>query len=214
MNKFKFNKNFNFDNYLNKTLELAIFSYNNLLKNKEYIIAEMDNDRENIYRSDLVKEMLDSRFDLGLGCVILNKESEEDEGEGKGRLDIKIQYTELHEIDSDNEFYHTIECKRFGKKPNYKNYYEKGILEFINVKYSPKTNYAGMICFVEKIPEKFNDINEIIHKLNNYLKNKNVNILQPGEHEFKYAYKSKHERTNNECMVLTHLFFDYTSIVT
>ena len=214
MNKFKFTKNFNFDKYLDKTFELAIHSYNNILKSKQYTISEMDNDRENIYRSDLVKEMLNSRFDLGLGCVILNKESEEDEGERKGRLDIKIQYMNLHEIDFDDEFYHTIECKRFGEKPDYRNYYENGILKFINTTYSPKTNYAGMICFVEKIPENLKDISEIIEKLNKHLKNKNENTLQTCELEFEYSYSSKHKRINNQCMILTHLFFDYTSIVT
>lgn len=36
MNDFKYLKNFNFDNLLNKTLELAIYSYNYILKNKHY----------------------------------------------------------------------------------------------------------------------------------------------------------------------------------
>ena len=214
MNDFKYLKNFNFDNLLNKTLELAIYSYKHILKNNRYIINEMDDDRENIYRSDLVRVMNDSRFELGLNCIILNKESEEDEGEGKGRLDIKVQYTRLHEFDFNNEYYHTIECKRFGEIPNYKDYYENGILEFINMKYSPKTNNAGMICFVEKIPDNLNNITEIIEKLNNHLRNKNVNSLILFGHEFKYAYKSKHERTNHDYIHLTHLFFDYTSIVT
>lgn len=214
MFEFKFAKNFNFDNLLDKTLKLAIYSYYHILKEKRYIINEMDNDRENIYRSDLVRVMKKLRFKCGLNFVILNKETEEDEGEGKGRLDIKIEYTKLYEYDFNDEFYHTIECKRFGNTPNYKDYYENGILEFINMKYSPKTNYAGMICFVEKIPNNLKNINEIIDKLNNHLKNKNVNTLQQFKHEFKYNYKSKHERTNHECMILTHLFFDYTSIVT
>lgn len=214
MNDFKYLKNFNFDQLLKKTLELAIYSYNHILKNKQYIINEMDQDRENIYRSDLVREMSQLRFEFGLGCVMLNKEAEEDEGEGKGRLDIKVQYSRLHEFDSNDVCYHTIECKRFGKIPNYKDYYEKGILEFINSKYSPNTNSAGMICFVEKIPDKLNNINEIIEKLNNHLKNKNENILKTFEYEFDYIYKSKHQRTNHEYINLTHLFFDYTKIVT
>lgn len=214
MNDFKFIKNFNFDVLLNKTLELAIYSYNNILKSKKYIINEMDQDRENIYRSDLVREMNHLRFEFGLGCVVLNKETEEDEGEGKGRLDIKVQYSRLHEFDLNDEYYHTIECKRFGENPKYKDYYEKGILEFINRKYSPNTNYAGMICFIEKIPNNLDNINEIIIKLNNYLKNKSVDTLNSFEHEFEYCYKSKHKRINNEYMILTHLFFDYTNIVT
>ncbi|WP_019264772.1 hypothetical protein [Methanobrevibacter smithii] len=214
MIEFKFAKNFNFDKLLDKTFKLAIYSYNYILNEKQYIINKMDNDRENIYRSDLVRAMKKLRFKYGLNFVVLNKESEEDEGNGKGRLDIKIEYTKLYEYDFNDEFYHTIECKRFGNTPNYKDYYENGILEFINMKYSPKTNYAGMICFVEKIPKNLKNINEIIEKLNNHLKNKNVNTLQQSKHEFKYTYKSKHKRTNQKCMILTHLFFDYTSIVT
>lgn len=214
MNDFKYLKNFNFDNLLNKTLELAIYSYNHILENKHYIINEMGQDRENIYRSDLVREMSRLRFEFGLGCVMLNKETEEDEGEGKGRLDIKVQYSRLHEFDPNDECYHTIECKRFGETPRYDDYYKKGILEFINMKYSPNTNRAGMICFVEKIPNNLKNINEIIEKLNNYLRNNNVNPIESFKHEFKYAYKSKHERTNYDHITLTHLFFDYTSIVT
>lgn len=214
MIEFKFAKNFNLDNLFNKTLELAIYSYNHILEKEPYIINEMDNDRENIYRSDLVREMLHLRFEFGLGCIVLNKEAEEDEGEGKGRLDIKVQYSHIHHLDVNDEYYHTIECKRFGEIPNFKDYYENGILEFINMKYSPKTNNAGMICFVEKIPDNLNNINEIIEKLNNYLRNKNVNPIESFKHEFKYAYKSKHERTNHDYINLTHLFFDYTSIVT
>ena len=84
----------------------------------------------------------------------------------------------------------------------------------INMKYSPNTEYAAMICFIEKIPENIANINQIILKLNNYLKNKNVNTLKSLEHEFDYIYKSLHERTNHECIDLTHLFFDYTHIVT
>ena len=212
--EFKFAKNFNFDKMLNKTLKLAIYSYNRILEKEPYIISEMDNDRENIYRSDLVREMLHSRFEFGLGCVILNKEAEEDDGEGKGRLDIKVQYSHIHHIDVHDEFYHTIECKRFGETPKYDDYYENGIHEFITMKYSPNTNRAGMICFVEKIPNNLNNINEIIEKLNNHLRNKNVDTLKSFNHGFKYAYKSKHERINHECIDLTHLFFDYTSIVT
>lgn len=212
MSEFKYSKNFNSESLLNKTLELAIYSYNHILKNNKYFINELAHDRENIYRSDLVKVMDQLRFKFGLNYIILNKESEEDEGVGKGRLDIKIQYTKLHEIDFNNEYYHTIECKRFGEKPNYKDYYENGILEFINMKYSPKTNYAGMICFVEKLPNNLK-INEIIEKLNNHLRRKDNNILKSFGHEFKYYYKSNHKRINNECMILTHLFFDYTNIV-
>lgn len=214
MIEFKFAKNFNFDKLLDKTFKLAIYSYNYILNEKQYIINKMNKDRENIYRSDLVRAMKKLRFKYGLNFIVLNKEPEEDEGNGKGRLDIKIEYTKLYEYDFNDEFYHTIECKRFGNTPNYKDYYENGILEFINMKYSPKTNYAGMICFVEKIPKNLKNINEIIEKLNNHLKNKNVNTLQQFKHEFKYTYKSKHKRTNKECMILTHLFFDYTSIVT
>ena len=193
MIEFKFAKNFNFDKLLDKTFKLAIYSYNYILNEKQYIINKMDNDRENIYRSDLVRVMKKLRFKYGLNFVVLNKEPEEDEGNGKGRLDIKIEYTRLYEYDFNDEFYHTIECKRFGNTPNYKDYYENGILEFINMKYSPKTNYAGMICFVEKIPKNLKNINEIIEKLNNHLKNKNVNTLQQFKHEFKYTYKSKHK---------------------
>lgn len=81
------------------------------------------------------------------------------------------------------------------------------------MKYSPNTNHAGMICFVEKIPNNLNNINEIIEKLNNYLRNKNVSTLQSFDNEFEHTYKSNHERINHECIDITHLFFDYTNIV-
>ena len=214
MNNFKYWRNFNPETLLNKTLDLAIYSYKQILNDKQYFINEMDPDRENIYRSDLVRAMSHLRFKFGLGCVVLNKEAEEDEGEGKGRLDIKVQYSRLHEFDLNNEFYHTIECKRFGKIPDYRYYYENGILEFIRMKYSPNTNHAGMICFVEKIPENLHNMNEIIEKLNIYLENKNVNTLKLCNHEFNYMFESEHKRLNSEKILLTHLFFDYSGIVT
>ena len=49
MIEFKFAKNFNFDKLLDKTFKLAIYSYNYILNEKQYIINKMDNDRENIF---------------------------------------------------------------------------------------------------------------------------------------------------------------------
>lgn len=212
MKKFKLSKNFNFDSCLNKTLKLAQYSYKDILKTTHYNKSEMGSERENIYRRDLVRKMSALRFESGLGCVVLNKEAEEDEGNRKGRVDIKVQYSRLQEFDFNDEYYHTIECKRFGKKPDYRDYYENGILEFVNMKYSPNTDSAAMICFVEEIPENLTTIAQIIEKLNNYLENKDADTLKSIEDDFEHIYKSEHERADKTLIALTHLFFDYTGI--
>ena len=76
---------------------------------------ERNNKEESFSQLAANIEIVDSNeIDWGSTESSENKETEEDEGEGKGRLDIKVQYSRLHEFDPNDECYHTIECKRFG----------------------------------------------------------------------------------------------------
>ena len=58
------------------------------------------------------------------------------------------------------------------------------------------------------------DEHDVSHEYLTSLPQTSIQIKSIFGHEFKYAYKSKHERTNHDYINLTHLFFDYTSIVT
>ena len=209
---FKYAERFNSEKLLNKVIALAINSYYIILENKEYIKSEMEVKRENQYRSDLVELMKKNKLDFGLGCLIINAETEEYNDWDIGLLDIKIQYSHFNYIDVDKN-YHTIECKRFDKNLNFTDYYKHGICEFITGKYSKNTNHAGMICFIEEF--KDNHTTEIIvNKLNNYLQRKNQAILNKINHEsFEYIYQSSHDRLiSNEKIHIKHLFFDYSGI--
>ncbi len=210
--QFKFSDRFNSEKLLNKVINLAIDSYYIILENEKYVKNEMDTKRENQYRSDLVELMKKNKVDFGLGCLIINAETEEYNEGNVGLLDIKIQYSHFNYIDIDKN-YHTIECKRLDKNLYFTDYYKHGICEFISGKYSRNTNHAGMICFIEE----FNDNHTteiIVDKLNNYLLRKNESILQKINHEcFDYIYQSTHDRMiTNEKISIKHLFFDYSSI--
>ena len=215
---FQFSKRFDdFDSeeFFNRLIVLVIHAYLDILKTKQYVKSEMIRKRENEYRDDLVERMINLQGDFGFNELIINCEVQErikgvDE---RGLLDIKIQYRNLKNARIINEFYHTIECKRFGKDLNINDYYKNGILKFINGKYSNNALYAGLICFIEEFKDDW-DMDDIVVKFNEKLKEKGLAALINTPNEFyKHVYNLSLDRQFNEHNLnLIHLMFDYSDI--
>lgn len=171
--------------------------------------------RENEYRDDFVETMLEIQEDCGFNNLIINCEPQErrEDVEERGLLDIKIQYQTLKNIHI-NKYYHTIECKRFGNDLNIKdNYYENGILEFLEGKYSRNADFAGMICFIEEFKNNWN-MEKIMVKINEKLNENDIPSLNNTPHEdYEPVYKLTTLRNyNHKNIHIIHLMLDYTSI--
>ncbi len=216
--KFKYFERFeNIDSeeHFNKLINLAIHTYFEILNTKTYSKSEMIRKRENEYRDDFVDTMLEIQEVYGFNNLIINCEPQErrEDVEERGLLDIKIQYQTLKNIHI-NKYYHTIECKRFGNDLKIKeNYYENGILEFLEGKYSSNANYAGMICFIEEFKNNWN-MDKIIIKINEKLNENNISSLNNNPHEdYEHVYTLTTLRNyNNKKIHIIHLMLDYTSI--
>ena len=216
--KFKYFERFeNIDSeeHFNKLINLAIHTYFEILNTKTYSKSEMIRKRENEYRDDFVDTLLEIQEDYGFNNLIINCEPQErrEYVEERGLLDIKIQYQTLQNIHI-NKYYHTIECKRFGNDLKIKeNYYENGILEFLEGKYSRNANYAGMICFIEEFKNNWN-MDKIIIKINEKLNENNISFLNNNPHEeYEHVYTLTTLRDyNNKNIHIIHLMLDYTSI--
>ena len=216
--KFKYFERFdNFDSeeYFNKIINLTIYAYFKILNTKTYVKSEMIRKRENEYRDDFANIMTAIQDDYGFNNLIINCESQErrENVKERGLLDIKIQYRNLRDIKFVNKYYHTIECKRFGKDLNINDYYENGIFEFLEGKYSSNANFAGMICFIEEFKNNWS-MEDIIVKINKKLNENNIPPLNNTPHdEYEHVYRLKALRDyNNKDIHIIHLMLDYTSI--
>lgn len=208
-------ENIDSEKHFNKLITLAIHTYFEILNIKTYFKSEMIIKRENEYRDDFVETMLEIQEDYGFNNLIINCEPQERRKNVKkrGLLDIKIQYQTLKNIHI-NKYYHTIECKRFGNDLKIKeNYYENGILEFLEGQYSSNANYAGMICFIEEFKSNWT-MEDIIIKINETLNKNNMPSLNNNPHEdYEHIYGlTALRKYNNKNIHITHLMLDYTSI--
>lgn len=217
--KFKYYDRFdNFDSeeHFSELIDLAIHTYFKILNTKNYFKSEMIRKRENEYRDDFVETMINIQEDYGFNNLIINCEPQErrEDVEERGLLDIKIQYRNLRSIKFLNKCYHTIECKRFGEDLNINtNYYENGILEFLEGKYSSNANFAGMICFIEEFKNNWS-IEDIIVKINEKLNENNIPSLNNTPHtDYEHVYRLTTPRNyNDEDISIIHLMLDYSSI--
>ena len=194
---------------------MILSTYFEILNTKTYSKSEMIRKRENEYRDDFVDTLLEIQEDYGFNNLIINCEPQErrEDVEERGLLDIKIQYQTLKNIHI-NKYYHTIECKRFGNDLKIKeNYYENGILEFLEGKYSSNANYAGMICFIEEFKNNWN-MDKIIIKINEKLNENNISSLNNNPHDdYEHVYTLTTLRDyNNKNIHIIHLMLDYTPI--
>lgn len=215
---FKFNERFdNIDSeeHFSKIINLAIHAHFEILNTKTYIKSEMIRKRENEYRDDFAQTMIDIQEDYGFNNLIINCEPQErrENIKQRGLLDIKIQYRNLKSIKFINQCYHTIECKRFGMDLNIKDYYENGILEFLEGKYSSNAKFAGMICFIEEFKNNLN-MEDIIEKINEKLNENNLSSLNNTPHtDYRYVYRLTAPRTYNDKDInIIHLMLDYSGI--
>lgn len=209
--------NFDSEEYFNKLINLSIHAYFKILNTKTYVKSEMIRKRENEYRDDFVNTMSDIQKDYGFNNLIINSEAQErrENVDERGLLDIKIQYRNLRDIKFVNKYYHTIECKRFGKDLNINDYYENGILEFVQGKYSSNANFAGMICFIEEFKSNWG-IEDIMIKINEKLNENDISSLNNTPHEdYEHVYRLTALRNyNNKNIQIIHLMLDYTDIFT
>lgn len=209
---FKYAHKFDSKNLLLKVMNLIIKSYSKITEIKVNVDHFLHS-RENQYRSDLVIMMNKLKSHYGLSGLIINSEPEEyNEGNLIGLIDIKIQYCQPNVICFEDDWYHSIECKKLDKYLNFSNCYADGVEEFIIGKYSRNTDYAAMIYFIEEFEEN-GTIEKIVEKWNNYLIKKFTGTLSKFNHEYEFIYCSKHERINDlNDIKLFHLMLDYSEI--
>lgn len=104
----------------------------------------------------------------------------------------------------------TIECKRlFKESSKNEEYIDEGLKRFIELKYSSKESYAGMIGFIIS-----GDILTITSDLNEKVKDcffvlRQSNFLSKRCVNWKYSFQSKHNRINNTKIHIYHLFFEF-----
>ncbi|MEI3648410.1 MAG: hypothetical protein V6D39_00180 [Dolichospermum lemmermannii FEM_B0920] len=122
----------------------------------------------------------------------------------EGRIDIKIIYNF-----NENEYF-GIECKRVTSKNKKlaEDYIKKGIMRFVNGKYSPGHDYAAMLGFV--IDGKVNDcIDLICDRLNKYKNDICLKEDWVDEQSFgttQNIYRTSHLQNGQNIMSILHLF--------
>lgn len=215
--KFKFIdrfEKFDSEECFNKIINLAVHTYFEILNTKSYVKSEMIRKRENEYRDDFAETMMSIQEDYGFNNLIINCEAQERRKNVKqrGLLDIKIQYQNLRNINI-NKYYHTIECKRFGKDFSIDDYYKNGILEFLEGKYSSNADFAGMICFIEEFRNNWG-MEDIILKINGKLNENGLSSLNNTlNDDYEHVYRLTALRNYNKRNIhLIHLMLDYTDI--
>lgn len=105
-----------------------------------------------------------------------------------------------------SSFEYVVECKRL--KSASKKYISEGLYRFIKNEYSSNESYAGMIGFV---------VEENITNISDELKNKclkeefnNNSFANEKLKDWKFGFKTAHNRVNNTEINLYHLFFEFT----
>ncbi len=116
----------------------------------------------------------------------------------------------LGEVSGINVGRFIIECKRLFQQPSKnKPYLDDGLVRFIDLRYAPTNQYAGMIGFIVSgdIDTIFNETfqnTENFHPTNPKRFPKN-----PIDSNWKHGFISFHERTNKSQIKIYHLFFEF-----
>ena len=104
----------------------------------------------------------------------------------------------------------TIECKRlFKESSKNKEYIDEGLKRFIELEYSEKETYAGMIGFIIS-----GDIITIATNLSKRVKDyffalNQSNLITKRCADWNYSFQSKHHRINKTKIHMYHLFFEF-----
>ncbi len=94
-----------------------------------------------------------------------------------------------------------------------KNNPTNGIMSFVSGKYASQMPLAGMIGFIKNgiISDKIEKIKELLNNHSDITTDQNLESYEFKE-GFNASYESKHQRENNDPIVLYHLFFSFTAI--
>lgn len=203
-----------------KIINFFIFCYELMLKKAQENNEDLNALDENALNNKLWILLNNNRGNFQLGLYHFTREQAEIDLETetiKGYTDIKVLIPNPNELSNETNSY-TVESKRLnGDASKNEAYIANGIIDrYIQGKYCPKTNKAGMIGFVQKGKKTVsNQIQNIINDINNKLVTKhsrtdaeklqNIQV----ENSFEHVYLSKHKREKNLCDIsLYHLMFD------
>lgn len=197
-----------------KILTGIIFCYKMMIKDGILVPA---ND-ENRIRDILRKNYLNNRKirDITGFSGKYNFDREVPEDNDTGRVDIKIT-TQNTLIEP--EAYYIIECKRLdninltGSSGLNAEYIKRGILRFVNRKYSSYYGLNGMVGFVVAKMNIDNNIKNINKLLNNYFTSANTKQkLTPSKfvNDFEFSYLSIHIDNTKRIFKIYHLMFDFS----
>ncbi len=104
----------------------------------------------------------------------------------------------------------TFECKRlFKERSKNEEYITEGMKRFIDLKYSEKESYAGMVGFIisGNILAIVNDVNAKVKDY--FLVLTQSDLLTKTCVDWDYSFQSKHNRMNNTQIHIYHLFFEF-----
>jgi len=184
------------DLYENLYLRAIIDSYGRIEKCK----GKEEEIRDRIYydlahRNPLTKKW----FDLELLDIRFEK-WKIDQEKNKSRVDLSFFWSGFGHFE--------IECKRLFQQPS-KNeaYLNDGLIRFINLKYSEKNEYAGMIGFV--VSGKISTIKDkILQDVKVF--NPNKTPIQELKLNWEHSFISHHKKINDDKIQIYHLFFQFT----
>lgn len=103
-----------------------------------------------------------------------------------------------------------VECKRlFQQSSKNKPYLDDGLIKFIDLRYAPTNQFAGMIGFVVSgnIDTIFNNIAE--NTDNFHPTNPKQSIQVPLDSSLKHSFISFHEREDKREIIIYHLLFEF-----
>ncbi len=212
-----------FDFEFHKVSKLILHSYNEIVKNEQFVYTKINNKYWVVLENGKEKPeeyirniFLDKKYmqnkKLKRKHEVNDLEFKPEVGENKDRKTIgshDIQVLGLAQKlygEADEDIYFSIECKRLngiGQSPE--KYVNEGIVRYTTKRYSEIMPLAGMIAFIEDNTYNYpNEIDEILknHKsisTTQYLTIKSTNI-----------HNSKHlKESSNKSIILYHFFFDF-----
>jgi len=182
------------DLYENLYLRAFIDSYRRI--GKASILEEKIRDRfvyDFEWKNPLIKDLIQQQILILTWERWLNVSEEE-----KSRADISFSISGFEFI---------IECKRLKYADS--RYLDYGVKRFVELKYAKNDTHGGMIGFVID-----GDIRNIVNNLKSKIKDFNFspgfeNLLKKSYLTWEHSFQSRHDRRDNTCIHLYHLFFDF-----
>lgn len=180
--------------YENLYLRAFIDSYRRI--GKDSILEEKIRDKfvyDFEWKNPLTKDLIQQQILILTWERWLNAAEEE-----KSRADISFSISGFEFI---------IECKRL-KYADYR-YLDDGVKRFVRLKYAKNDTHGGMIGLVIG-----GDIEKIVNNLKPKVKGFHFspgfeNLLKKSCLTWEHSFQSVHDRSDNTCIHLYHLFFDF-----